>query len=156
MSFFSVSIVRDRLLRLLEILFAVGALCALWWVGAAIDRWFKLSIPAGVIGMAILLVLLATKVVPLDRIKPGSDWILAEMLLFFIPAVVGVIRYFPVLRIYGLRLLVALILGTICVLVTTALAVDCVLRLSRIRQAQILEPKKENCEGPILNDEVTR
>lgn len=137
-----------RFFRFLHTIFDVGLLCALWWLAAYLDRWLGLKIPAGVVGMGFLFVLLITGVVPLRKIKPGADWLLAEMLLFFVPACVGVVRYFPVLETYGIRLVVVVVIGTISVMASTALAVDGIYRLERrMRAGSLKRHRREEREA---------
>ena len=75
----------------------------------ACDRlvtWLHLPLPANIVGMLLLLALIVTRVVPLNWVKAGSRWLLAEMLLFFIPAVVAVVNYGDLLRVDGWRICV--------------------------------------------------
>lgn len=60
---------------------------------------------------------------------PAGCWLLAEMLLFFVPAVVAVVNYQELLLQEGWRIMVVLIVSTVLVLGTTALVVDRVYRL---------------------------
>ena len=55
------------------------------------------TFPASVMGMVILLVLLLTKVLKPAQLKESSDFLLGNMLLFFIPTCVSVITYADVL-----------------------------------------------------------
>ncbi|MGL5589200.1 MAG: CidA/LrgA family protein, partial [Aeromonas veronii] len=59
----------------------------------------------------------------------GARWLLAEMLLFFVPAVVAVVNYQELLLQEGWRIMVVLLVSTTLVLGTTALVVDRVYRL---------------------------
>ena len=55
------------------------------------------TFPASVMGMVILLVLLLTKVLKPAQLKESSDFLLGNMLLFFLPTCVSVITYADVL-----------------------------------------------------------
>ena len=55
------------------------------------------TFPASVMGMVSLLVLLLTKVLKPAQLKESSDFLLGNMLLFFIPTCVSVITYADVL-----------------------------------------------------------
>jgi len=50
--------------------------------------WGHLPLPANLVGMLLLLALIVCRIVPLKWVREGSKWLLAEMLLFFVPAVV--------------------------------------------------------------------
>lgn len=93
-----------------------------------VDR-FHLPLPANIVGMLLLLALIMLKVLPLGWVKAGSRWLLAEMLLFFIPAVVAVVNYSQLLRVEGWRIMLVIGISTLLVLATTALVVDRVYRL---------------------------
>lgn len=93
----------------------------------ACDRlvtWLHLPLPANIVGMLLLLALIVTRVVPLNWVKAGSRWLLAEMLLFFIPAVVAVVNYGDLLRVDGWRICVVIGVSTVLVLASTAWVVD--------------------------------
>lgn len=91
--------------------------------------WLHLPLPANIVGMLLLLALIVFKVVPLRWVKAGASWLLAEMLLFFVPAVVAVVNYGDLLRVEGWRIVLVIMLSTLLVLAATALVVDRVSRL---------------------------
>ncbi|WP_261642305.1 CidA/LrgA family protein [Erwinia mallotivora] len=90
--------------------------------------WLHLPLPANIVGMLLLLALIVLRVMPLKWVKAGSRWLLAEMLLFFIPAVVAVVNYSHLLRVEGWRILLVIGISTLLVLSATALVVDRVYR----------------------------
>lgn len=90
--------------------------------------WLHLPLPANIVGMLLLLALIMLRVLPLDWVKAGSRWLLAEMLLFFVPAVVAVVNYSQLLRVEGWRIMLVIGISTLLVLATTALVVDRVYR----------------------------
>jgi len=91
--------------------------------------WLHLPLPANIVGMLLLLALIMLRVLPLNWVKAGSRWLLAEMLLFFIPAVVAVVNYSQLLRVDGWRILLVIMISTLLVLSATAIVVDRVYRL---------------------------
>jgi len=90
--------------------------------------WLHLPLPANLVGMLILLVLIACRVIPLAWLRAGSRWLLAEMLLFFVPAVVAVVNYVQLLMVDGWRIFSVIAISTLLVLGTTAWVVDRVWR----------------------------
>jgi len=91
--------------------------------------WLHLPLPANIVGMLLLLALIMLRVLPLNWVKAGSRWLLAEMLLFFIPAVVAVVNYSQLLQVDGWRILLVIMISTLLVLSATAIVVDRVYRL---------------------------
>ena len=98
--------------------------------------WLHLPLPANIVGMLLLLALIVTRVLPLRWVKAGSRWLLAEMLLFFIPAVVAVVNYGDLLRVDGWRICLVIALSTVLVLASTALVVDRLYRYEVARAAR--------------------
>ena len=91
--------------------------------------WLHLLLPANLVGMLLMLTLILCRVIPLNWVRAGARWLLAEMLLFFVPAVVAVVNYQDLLLEEGWRIMVVLLVSTTLVLGTTALVVDRVYRL---------------------------
>lgn len=84
----------------------------------------SLPLPANIVGMIIMLGFLVSGIIPVRYVKAGSTWLLSEMLLFFVPAVVAIINYFSILEKFGIRIFAVIILSTILVLGCTAFVVD--------------------------------
>lgn len=98
--------------------------------------WLHLPLPANVVGMLLLLLLIMTRVIPLRWVKAGANWLLAEMLLFFVPAVVAVVNYSDLLRSEGWRICLVIGISTLLVLAATSLVVDRVYRFEMARAAR--------------------
>ncbi|ODP28021.1 CidA/LrgA family holin-like protein [Paenibacillus sp. PK4536] len=84
-------------------------------------RWLHLPVPGSIIGIALVFILLQTKVIKLEWVELGANWLLAELLLFFIPSAVGIMNYIPMLEHDGVRIIVIVILSTILVMVSSGL-----------------------------------
>ncbi|ADO50327.1 CidA/LrgA family protein [[Enterobacter] lignolyticus] len=90
--------------------------------------WGHLPLPANLVGMVLMLALIVCRIVPLKWVRAGSRWLLAEMLLFFVPAVVAVVNYAQLLMVDGWRIMLVIGLSTLMVLGATAWVVDKVYR----------------------------
>ena len=116
-------------LRWLQTPFQIALLAAIWLLADIAVRTLHLPLPANLTGMLLLLVCILLGVVKAEWFSAGARWLLAEMLLFFVPAVVAVVNYQELLLQEGWRIMVVLIVSTVLVLGTTALVVDRVYRL---------------------------
>ena len=122
-----------------QLLFLIG----LWWIGCFIQQFFHLPISAGVIGLILLLFALMSGIMKLVWIKSGADFILAELVLMFIPCVVGLVKYKQLFITQGWQLILAVVLGTLCVMVMTAYSVHFGFKLERkLQQKQNHRPSK--------------
>lgn len=84
-------------------------------------QWLHLPIPGSILGIIVLFTLLKTNIIKLTWIEQGANWLLAELLLFFIPAAVGVMKYIPLLEHDGVRILIVVISSTVIVMVSSGL-----------------------------------
>lgn len=105
-------------------------LLALVWKGCDMAvTALKLPLPGGIVGMAVVLALLGTGWLRPASMRRGARWLLAEMLLFFIPATLAVMDHREFMGALGLKLLAVITLGTLLVMGATALTVDLCHRL---------------------------
>ncbi|MEK4995614.1 holin [Paenibacillus odorifer] len=87
----------------------------------AVTPFLHIPIPGSILGMIILFLLLEFDVIHLNWVEVGASWLLAELLLFFIPSAIGVMKYANILETDGLRILAVVILGTIVVMASSGL-----------------------------------
>lgn len=107
----------------------VVALSALWLLADWLRGRLGLPLPAGLLGLLALAALLFSGAVRGGWVRRGADWLLGEMLLFFIPAVLAVVQYPELVRHQGWRICAVIALSTLTVMVVTALVVEQVVRL---------------------------
>lgn len=88
-------------------------------LGELLSRWLTLPIPGNVVGMGLLLVFLSAGVVRVEWMEEAAELLLSHMALFFIPAGVGVMVYFDLIRREWLPISVATVLSTFVVMAVT-------------------------------------
>lgn len=128
----AVPVIVHRLAVPLQVLIYAGLFIVSEWL----VEWLHLSLPANVIGLILMLGLIITGILPLKWVRAGSAWLLAEMLLFFVPAVVAVVNYGELLRVEGWRIMLVIVVSTMMVLGATAWVVDKVWRFELTRAAR--------------------
>ncbi|WP_454780415.1 CidA/LrgA family protein [Legionella sp. WA2022007384] len=102
----------------------VGLVCLFWLSSELIVHFLKLPFSGGIFGLGMVLLLLATKRLTLNLIKHGAELILADMLLFFIPAVLALLEHHEFIGLLGLKILFVILLSTLCVMLVTGTIVD--------------------------------
>ena len=112
-----------------QVVLQIALLCSIWVSMEAVRSHFGWGMPAGLIGFALLAAGLFSGLVKVQWLRNGTNWLLAEMLLFFVPAMLVVTEHGDLVRHQGLRILAVIVASTACVMVATALAVDRVYRL---------------------------
>ena len=116
--------------KALRLLVELAILCALFLLGGQLATWLGWPIPGGVMGLALLLILFASGVLKPAMLQLGAGWLVAEMLLFFIPALMSLLDYGALIRDEGWRILLVIAVSTLMVMVVTALTVELVCRWS--------------------------
>ncbi|CAI1917285.1 MULTISPECIES: CidA/LrgA family protein [Serratia] len=117
------------LLTRLQVPVQVVLYAALFLIADRLVQQFHLPLPANIIGMLMLLALISLRILPLNWVRAGSRWLLAEMLLFFVPAVVAVVNYAQLLMVEGWKIFLVIAVSTTLTLGATGLVVDRVYRL---------------------------
>lgn len=115
-------------------LLQLGMVVAFWLLGEAIVRLLRVPLPGGIVGMAMLLILLMSRRMSAPAMRRGAQWLIADMLLFFVPAVLAVLDHREFLGLIGLKVLFVIVLSTAAVMLVTAFAVD---RCYRWREAHV-------------------
>ncbi|WP_029002458.1 CidA/LrgA family protein [Azorhizobium doebereinerae] len=102
----------------------VVALAGVWFVSDTATRAAGLPVPGGVIGMLALLALFGTGLLKVHSVSGGARWLLAEMLLFFVPSVLAVLDHQEFMGAVGLKIAAVIVVGTVLVMGATAMTVD--------------------------------
>ncbi|QXW27570.1 CidA/LrgA family protein [Acinetobacter johnsonii] len=113
---------------------------AVWSCAYVLQKLLNLPVASGVLGFFLLLFLLEMKWLKLARVERGADLLLAELLLFFIPPVVGVIQYQDLLIASGWKILLVILISTALVMMVSVYSVRLLLKQPELNQ----EPKQED------------
>ncbi|MEB0044301.1 MULTISPECIES: CidA/LrgA family protein [unclassified Pseudomonas] len=113
----------------------LAVLLVIYALGCQLAAWSGWPIPGGVIGMGLLLLVFALGWVKPAAVQRGAGLLMAEMLLFFIPALMSLLDYGALLRDDGWRILLVIGVSTLMVMLVTAFTVEWVVRLRRSHEA---------------------
>lgn len=80
---------------------------------------FNLPIPGAIIGIVIMFMLLKLNIIKLEWVELGAKVLIAEMMLFFVPSVVGVMQYKELIVTQGIHILLTIIISTIFVMLSS-------------------------------------
>lgn len=102
----------------------LGVILGASFVGELLSVLLPLPIPSSVYGLCLLLVLLCTGVVKADFIRPTANFLIEMMPVMFVPATVGLMQHWGVLKGALIPFLLAVTLITFIVMLLTALIVQ--------------------------------
>ncbi len=114
-------------LKLTQNIFVIIAqiilISAIWLLSNWISQHWLPFVPASILGLFLLLAVLLMGL-PTRFFSFGAYWLIANMLLFFIPALVSVVNYKQLILSQGLGIIAVICLSTLLVMASTALVVD--------------------------------
>lgn len=112
-----------KFLKQISIIFAICLISTL------ISRVLPFAFPASVISMILLFCLLLSGVLKLEHIREAGEFFLGNMAFFFVPTIVGIVEYVPVILENLAAFLVVIVVTTILTFAATAYTVTAVIRL---------------------------
>lgn len=114
--------------RMGRLISEIAVLLAIYFVGCQIAVLLQVPIPGGVMGMILLLLAFALGWVKPATLQLGAGVLMAEMLLFFIPALMSLLDHGALVRDEGWRILLVIGVSTLLVMIVTAFTVEAVCR----------------------------
>ena len=93
-----------------------------------------LPIPASIYGLLLMLAALCTRLIPLDSVKDAGKFLIDIMPVMFIPAAVGLLESWGVLRPMLIPLLIIVPVTTILVMVVSGRVTQWVIRKEKRRR----------------------
>lgn len=111
----------------MKILRELLIIISIFLLGEFVSKTLIIPIPGNILGMIILLVLLISKVIKLSQIETIAKFFLNHLAFFFIPAGVGLLTSFDVLKETWGRILFICIITTIIMIAVTGTLVQLLL-----------------------------
>ena len=93
-------------------------------LGQSIVAVFNLSVPASIIGMIILFLFLQFKVLKVEKIELVSDFLVQNLRMLFIPAGVGIMTKFHLIKEIWVSFLIVAIFSTVISLIISVKTVE--------------------------------
>lgn len=103
---------------------------ATYFVGQLVQTLFNLPIPGTVIGLILLFLALQTGVIKVEMIEDVCEFLISNMSFLFIPAGVGLMTAFGILKGKWIVFMVILIISTIVFWLITAYTVKFLRRVN--------------------------
>lgn len=110
-------------------------------LGELLARTLPFTIPASVYGLFIMLLALITGIIKPKHVKETSDFLMDVMPIMFVPASVGLMVSWELLREILVPVLIVSVLGTLVVMIVSGKTVDVLMTLTG--------------KGTVLTDEIT-
>ncbi len=118
----------------MSVLMELAIILGISLLAEVLHALLPLSVPAGIYGMVILLMLLLTGVLKIEKIKRAGSFLIEIMPVMFIPAAVGLMEIVPQLRGALLPIALIVVLTTVIVMAASGCAAQFIIRREASRK----------------------
>ena len=101
------------------------------FMGEGLKYLLPLPIPASIYGMVLLFLALMTRIVKLESVRDAGKFLIEIMPVMFIPAGVGLLTAWGVLKPVCVPIIVITVITTVVVMVVTGRVTQTVIRMDR-------------------------
>ncbi|MCQ2273566.1 MAG: CidA/LrgA family protein [Bacteroidales bacterium] len=115
----------------MDIIIGFGIIMGFWAAGECLSVLMAHFVPGSVVGMLLMFFALLMKWVKAERIEKVAHFLTGNMTIFFIPAVMGIMDQWGVIRMNWLGWLAVIVLTTICVMAATGYTVQGISHLKK-------------------------
>ena len=112
-------------------------------IGEILKELIPVSIPASIYGMLILFVCLMTGFIKIEHVKDVGKFLIEIMPIMFIPAGVGLMSSWDVLRPALIPIIIITVVTIIIVMAATGLASQSIIRFRKSEKSDSEKPKDE-------------
>lgn len=102
-------------------------------IGELLNRFIPLPIPASIYGMTILFVALCTGVIKLSAVKETGKFLILLMPLMFIPAAVGLLEYWEIMKGFLTAIIVISLISTLAIIAVSGHITQFIIKLKERR-----------------------
>ncbi len=106
-------------------------LCAFSLAAAELLSFLRIPFPAPLLGMMALFACMRLKLVPVGLVEEACKFILSNMVVLFVPILVGVMAYGDMLREKGLQIFCAVFLSLLLTLLCSGFAAERFVRVKK-------------------------
>ena len=111
-----------------------GIILAVTFIGEILKYIIPLPIPASIYGLILMLIILKTKIISLEQVNETGTFLIEIMPLMFIPAAVGLLVSWDVLKNIWIPVIIITILTTVIVMIVTGKVTQFMIKLERMNR----------------------
>lgn len=109
------------------------------WVGKWLAQALQMPIPGSLIGMGLLFLCLRFGWIRLRWVEAGAALLFSHMILFFVPAIAGIMQYPWLLGGKGLLVLLVVMSGSALVMISTGFVAERLFKLGEAKRRGSVE-----------------
>lgn len=109
------SVILKKALLVAKIIVQIAIIIVISYIGSLLQTLLHIPLAGSIVGMILLYLLLEFKIIRMDWISEGAEFLLATMVFFFIPSVVGIMDVVSNITRSYIIFFLLIIVGTSCV-----------------------------------------
>ena len=106
------------------------------FIGEILNKYIPLPVPASIYGIVIMFLCLLFKIIKLEQVKDAADFLIAIMPVMFIPAGVGLIDSYGIIKDSILAYVVVTFISTVVVMAVSGLVTQLVIKSGKRGQSK--------------------
>lgn len=107
----------SALLFIWRYLRAFALIWAFLWLGNHVSTWLPITIPGSIVGLLLLFFGLSFQLIQPKWVQPGCSLFMKYMTLLFIPAAMGIMKYYPLLFAHFAQIIISCVVSSAIVLI---------------------------------------
>lgn len=111
-----------------------GIILLITFIGEILKAVLPFPIPASIYGLLLMLTVLCTKILPLEKVHDAGVFLVEIMPIMFIPAAVGLMESWGILKPIFIPVIVITVVSTVLVMVVTGWMTQFAIRSEKRRQ----------------------
>ena len=108
-----------------------GIILLVSFVGEVLEKWIPLPIPASIYGIILLFLCLKLRIIPHESVHETGKFLIEIMPMMFIPAGVGLLTAWGVLKPVCVPIILIVAITTVVVMIVTGRVTQAVIRMDR-------------------------
>ena len=121
----------------MDYIYSIALIMGISFTGDLLNRVLPLPVPGSIYGLVILLVLLLTKIVKLDKVRATGDFLISLMPLMFISPSVGLIASFDSYKDFLIPAIVICLVSTLIVMAVTGRTAQAIIRRTGAKKEDV-------------------
>lgn len=109
------SVILKKVLFISKVIIQIAIIIVISYLGSLLQTLLHIPLAGSIVGMIMLYILLELKVIRMNWISDGAEFLLATMVFFFIPSVVGIMDVVSDITKSYIIFFLLIIVGTSCV-----------------------------------------
>ena len=111
-------------LKYLNVIWQISLIYGITRLGSWIQSFFHVPLAGSIVGLILFYTLLQLKIVRVTWVKEGANFLLATMVFFFVPSVIGVMDVITEIDMNFVVFFALVVVGTLLVALTSGLVAE--------------------------------